>query len=1213
MRPTTRPATRVANVLVMVFFAAALLVPAARAAEAEWPITPEKEEELQLIRAAIEQAGANWTADHTSMSVLPREELARRLGNVVPPDVRAMLDTLRPNPEDLGRRYPTVWDWRTMSGTTDVRNQGSCGSCWAFAAVGATEGNLRILEGARYDLSEQQGLDCNTYGSSCDGGWAGSVYQLYRHPGAVLETCYPYVASETACRQDQCEKVVIIDGYQSIAGSVDSYKAALMQGPISTSFAVYEDFDEYSGGCYTHTWGAYVGGHAVTVVGWDDTMCGGQGAWICKNSWGTSWGLGGWFYIKYNEVGINSGGERPLNPHLRRTRLVPTQYATVQAAIDASQRGDVIRVAGGTYTGNVTLPDYRSLYGGYDPTFTVRDPEMYPTVLDGGGSGNVLSVQTANKIVVDGFVIRNSGSASAGIYARNSEIVVRNCEVYNCYRGVYVLSGSGSSTQGDAIIEYCTIRNNTGPGVVINNPNNPHAYVLWSVIYGNALNGIYVTGKPTDIINCTVAYNGSSGIDYRSTSGSPIRDNIIANNSGYGITCTSASPVITYNDVWGNTTGQYNGCSGGAGSISVNPMFCDGPGGVVSVHALSPTRGTSSDGHNMGALGIGCPQGPQGLSVTQAGASLSLAWTPPDWRDAVDHYVVYRDTIMVAVTAVATVSAPDTTFTDITIPGCVAHNYWVAAVDTNGVEGATSSRRSGELCYAGPESIAVTYTDDGNIVEWLAAAGPVAYYVIERGDLSVEPDSLAMVPGGQTVYLDADVGACPRNSFSYRVLPVYDTGWRGLISLTKDVNPAPAAPTGLVAEWEGTSVRLTWSPNCESDMQRYRVYMSSAPFWPPLNEQLVVGFTQDTTFVRPNLNPSNKYFFRVVASDRSVQYSEYSDMAWVGQGQVLNVPSPYGTIQAAIDAAAVLDTVLVAPGTYDEAITLKDNVTVLSTGGASVTAITRASGDVVTATVLHGLTVLEGFTVNGLGTATNGLSAAGSDIVVRDCVFRGATTGAKFEMGGAPLLDGNEFTANANGVVCWDTAEPRLMRNSIYGNTRGIRSYGEPGPLVGGSLADANDFWSNTRHIANYSEEGAVVRAEYNYWGNDCVDPAWFYGAVDYVPWTDAGHTTVYTECLSGVVGEWRVDASYNYPNPFNPTTAISFTVPAPGADVRLTVYDLAGRVVRTLVSGAVEGGEHVAVWNGRDEAGRPVGSGVYFYRLTVGGTSVERKMVMLK
>jgi len=507
----------------------------------------------------------------------------------------------------------------------------------------------------------------------------------------------------------------------------------------------------------------------------------------------------------------------------------------------------------------------------------------------------------------------------------------------------------------------------------------------------------------------------------------------------------------------------------------------------------------------------------------------------------------------------------------------------------------------------------VVYVEGGNELLWNAAAGPVAHYVIERGDLAVEPDSLATVPGGQTSYTDTDVGACPRNSYTYRIVPVYDTGWRGLVSETMVVDPPPAPPSGLTAVWVGNDVHLSWTPSCESDWQRYRVYGYTQPFWPPVTETHLLGFTQDTTYVHSGLNPAGTYFYRVVASDRSLKKSEYSEMVWVGHGDLLAVPSPYATIQAAIDAAAVLDTVVVAPGTYNEALTLKDNVMVRSTGGASVTTITQGSGTVVTSMVLHELAGLEGFTVDGLGTAQYGLDAWASDLLVKDCVFKRATTGANFQYGGFATVSGNLFTTTTTGVACSDTSEPRLIGNTFSGNTRGVRNYGDPGPLIGGSLADANNFTSNTRHISNVSELGSVIRAEYNYWGNDCADPVWFYGPVDYTPWTDATHTTVFTECLSGVDGDWRGDASYNYPNPFNPTTAISYTVPAPGAEVRLTIYDLAGREVRTLVAEMEQGGEHVVVWHGRDDAGRAVGSGVYFYRLVVGDQSIERKMVMLK
>ncbi|HYW68263.1 MAG TPA: FlgD immunoglobulin-like domain containing protein, partial [bacterium] len=113
----------------------------------------------------------------------------------------------------------------------------------------------------------------------------------------------------------------------------------------------------------------------------------------------------------------------------------------------------------------------------------------------------------------------------------------------------------------------------------------------------------------------------------------------------------------------------------------------------------------------------------------------------------------------------------------------------------------------------------------------------------------------------------------------------------------------------------------------------------------------------------------------------------------------------------------------------------------------------------------------------------------------------------------------------------------------------------------------------------------------------------------------DETHTSTFTECGTGVDGPAAVKPYLgpNFPNPFNPSTAIQYRVPSPGGRVTLAVYDLSGRLVRTLVDTYRSGGEHVAVWHGQDDAGRYVGSGVYFYRLAVGDTRLERKMVMLK
>ncbi len=86
-----------------------------------------------------------------------------------------------------------------------------------------------------------------------------------------------------------------------------------------------------------------------------------------------------------------------------------------------------------------------------------------------------------------------------------------------------------------------------------------------------------------------------------------------------------------------------------------------------------------------------------------------------------------------------------------------------------------------------------------------------------------------------------------------------------------------------------------------------------------------------------------------------------------------------------------------------------------------------------------------------------------------------------------------------------------------------------------------------------------------------------------------------------------------NVPNPFNPTTRIAYHVPSGVAEIGLRVHDVTGRLVRTLVEGAVEPGRHAVAWDGRDERGAPVASGVYFVRLSAGERSSAKKILLLK
>ena len=208
-------------------------------------------------------------------------------------------------PVTSGREFPEVFDWREMNGVTHVKNQGQCGSCWAFAALAVLESQLLIHTGIEYNLSEQHLVDCEPFSWGCRGGNMESAWMYLEWEPARLESDYPYEASDEECRAALYPAYIRTTGYDAYAGSVEAIKEALMNyGPLATSMGANNEFQNYSGGCYADDANTPVN-HGVVIVGWDDTVCDG-GSWIVKNSWGTQWGENGYFYIRRGDLRLGN-------------------------------------------------------------------------------------------------------------------------------------------------------------------------------------------------------------------------------------------------------------------------------------------------------------------------------------------------------------------------------------------------------------------------------------------------------------------------------------------------------------------------------------------------------------------------------------------------------------------------------------------------------------------------------------------------------------------------------------------------------------------------------------------------------------------------------------------------------------------------------------------------------------------------------------------
>ncbi len=304
---------------------------------------------LDDVHAAISQKGHRWHPAQTSMATLEHEEAVKRLGYMPGAEEPTLAEreqraasaaavapataAATAAPATAAATAPAtsataagappaatgaaITDWRNYQGynwVTPIEDQGSCGSCVSFGSTAAVESAMRIgtdNPSLAIQLSEAQLFYCvaRSQGRLCEGpngGWTvPPALNAYQFPGIADAACYPYTAGDQDCTglcANWQQRVTNVTGWHSLTSVNDMKVWLATRGPLVTCMTVYDDFYYYAGGVYQYSTGALEGGHCICVIGYDDN----QGAWICKNSWGTGWGAAGFFLIAYGQCGIDA-------------------------------------------------------------------------------------------------------------------------------------------------------------------------------------------------------------------------------------------------------------------------------------------------------------------------------------------------------------------------------------------------------------------------------------------------------------------------------------------------------------------------------------------------------------------------------------------------------------------------------------------------------------------------------------------------------------------------------------------------------------------------------------------------------------------------------------------------------------------------------------------------------------------------------------------
>ncbi|MGE0085977.1 MAG: C1 family peptidase [Desulfococcaceae bacterium] len=570
-------------------------------------------------------------------------------------------------------QLPESFDWREFgvvtrakrggNPITPIDDQGACGSCWAFGAVAAFESKILMAGGPEYDLSEQQQISCNTsvgqYG--CCGGDISAV-RFWTDRGPVEESCtdygdfntdydnscgcspdFPHYCSKVSCSSfSSCPELSYrIKNYKTTVKNeetgaeidTEEVKVSVSQyGPGVFRYDLYEDFYDFwkhgsYGEVYVHTDDSEIGGHVVSIIGWDDR----KGAWLCKNSWGVEGPNGdGTFWMAYSghrnglrfamsnfsitggaacEYAIypqgqsfsSSGGTGSINVTVNNgctwTATSNVSWIAFTSGTSGSGNGKVyysVSSNTGTVsrTGTVTAggKEFRVTQSGLSCSYSIGPVSKAFEPSGGTGSVSVTATNGCNWTSKSNVSWISVVSGSSGVGSRTvNYYVVQNTSTSSRTGTLTVAGETFTVTQSGIVCSYSispTSNSFTSSGGTGSVTVNAGTGCAWTAVSNNT-SWITVTSGSSGTGNGTVGYSVASNSTCSSRSGT-----LTVANKTFTVTQDAAS--CTYNI---NPVSSTAGSSGGTGSINVTAPSCCSWSAISNASWITVTSGSSGSGN----------------------------------------------------------------------------------------------------------------------------------------------------------------------------------------------------------------------------------------------------------------------------------------------------------------------------------------------------------------------------------------------------------------------------------------------------------------------------------------------------------------------------------------------------------------------------------------------------------------------------------------